>query len=75
MGMNLYYRLRYLLNEGFDVVNISGYDGNPDSGKGRIFFKVIDSSGDICYASESWPISPYSLEAAMDLLLKKDMRP
>jgi hypothetical protein len=56
--MKMLTRLRYLLEEGFEVGKISAYDGSRDElGKASITFVIIEADGTRRLATEEFEVT------------------
>jgi hypothetical protein len=72
--MKMLTRLRYLLNEGFEVGKISGYDapaGTDELGKASITFVRVDDEGGRRLVTEEFAVTAEEAERCSRLFLEQ----
>jgi hypothetical protein len=67
--MKMLARLRYLLEEGFDVSSISGYDDDSGEGNARIVFLEHNGNGRPRLRSEIFDVDEDEMEECSHLFL------
>ena len=71
--MRMIHRLRYLLAEGFEVGNISGYDapsGSQEPGRGTITYVNVKPDGSRRLATEEFQLSQGEAKRCSRLFLR-----
>jgi len=67
--MKMLARLRYLIEEGFDVSSISGYDDNSAEGNARLMYVEHRTDGTRRLRSELFRVSYEEMEQVSTLFL------
>ena len=74
-AMKMLTRLRYLLNEGFEVGNISGYDapsGSGGLGRASITFVQVDAEGSRRLVTEEFEVNAEEAERCTELFMRSN---
>jgi hypothetical protein len=72
--MKMFARLRYLIEEGFEVPSISGYDDDSGNGNAKLMFVEVDRHGLRRLRSEIFDVSSEEMERCSDLFLEHHSR-
>lgn len=67
--MKMFTRLRYLLEEGFEVSSISGYDDDSGNGNARVMFLERRHNGARHVRSEIFDVDATEMEHCSNLFL------
>lgn len=73
LAMRMIHRLRYLMAEGFEVGNISGYDapaGSEEPGRGSITYVNVKPDGTRRLATEEFQLTAGEAKRCSRLFLK-----
>jgi len=68
--MKMLARLRYLIEEGFDVSSISGYDDDSGNGNAKLMFVAIREDGARRIRSEIFDVSSEEMEKCSNFFLE-----
>lgn len=75
--MKMLTRLRYLLNEGFEVGNISGYDapqGSGERGRAGITFVRVEEDGARRLVTEEFEVDAEEAERCTKLFMRSNQK-
>lgn len=68
--MKMLLRLRYLLEEGFEVISLFGYEGDPRAGRASIHYFAPDTRGRKRRRIERFIVERSEMEACAEFLMR-----
>ena len=72
--MRMLARLRYLIEEGFEVPSISGYDDDSGNGNAKLMFVEINLNGTRRLRSEIFDVSAEEMERCTEIFFQHNSR-